>query len=218
MDTINFIKTQSKPQSIFPIQKTLGLLGIWLILFSASSIFLAYFPIAQKEISYRLNSLPSVSLPEKTSRNIAIKPVNTDFGLVISKIGVNTSVTPNVDLNDQVRAETILEKNVAHALGSSLPGQKGTTFLYGHSAFLNILGSEQNSVFYLLDKLEKGDEVDLFYNGYRYLYSVTDTKITEPEDISFLLNGKEQLVLQTCWPLGTNLKRFVVIAKPIKDI
>jgi sortase A len=231
MDSINFIRDYPRQTSSLDRQKIFSLFGIWLLLFSISSIVIAFLPLAQKEINYRLNNLPSITLPrislpkqtikkvvDKPVNSLVIKPVNTDFGIVIPKIEVNSTVTPNVDLNDEIQAEPILEKSVAHALGSSFPGQKGTIFLYGHSSFLDVLGNGQNSVFYLLEKLEKGDEVDLFFNNYRYLYKVTDTKVTEPEDISFLVSGKEQLVLQTCWPLGTTLKRFVVIAQPIKDV
>jgi len=218
MQTINFIKTQPRPGYNLPIKKILGLIAVWLVLFSASSLFIAYFPILQKEINYRLNRLPKIVINKTELKKISTTPVNTDFSIVIPKISVNSNVASNVDLNNKDKAELILEKNVGHALGSALPGQKGTVYLYGHSAFLNILGSEQNSVFYLLDKLEAGDEIEVFYNDYRYFYQVLEAKVTEASDVSFLLSGKEQLVLQTCWPLGTNLKRFVVIAQPLKNV
>jgi len=200
----------------FPIKKVLGLVAVWLVLFSASSLFIAYLPILQKEIDYRLNRLPGIVINKTETKKISTTPVNTDFTIVIPKINVNSNIVSNVDLNNKDKAELILKKNIGHALGSALPGQKGTVYLYGHSAFMDIFGSEQNSVFYLLDKLEAGDEIEVFYNGYRYFYLVSEAKVTEASDVSFLLSGKEQLVLQTCWPLGTDLKRFVVIAKPIK--
>ena len=64
--------------------------------------------------------------------------------------------------------------------------------------------------------MEAGDKVVVFFGGRRFDYVVADTKITEPEDISyFTMETPEQiLVLQTCYPPGTTWKRLLVIAKP----
>jgi sortase A len=65
-----------------------------------------------------------------------------------------------------------------------------------------------------LGKLEKGDEVNIFYKGQRFVYKVIDKKIVDPEQVEYLTRktNKEFLTLQTCWPPGTTLKRLLVFA------
>ena len=89
--------------------------------------------------------------------------------------------------------------------------------MFAHSTdnFWNI--GRYNAIFYLLKELEKGDEIDIFYNGRRYIYQVSEKQIVDPAQVEFINQPTvtEQLTLQTCWPPGTTFKRLIVIAKPI---
>ena len=133
---------------------------------------------------------------------------NTQNLLLIPKIGVKI---PIVEGND----ESTLNKGAWRLPETSFPDKGSNTAIAGHRWKYR---PPSEKTFYLLDKLEAGDEIEVFYNDYRYFYQVLEAKVTEASDVSFLLSGKEQLVLQTCWPLGTNLKRFVVIAQPLKNV
>lgn len=148
-----------------------------------------------------------------------IRPVDSQFGIVIPKIDANANIISNVSVIDKARYLDTLQKGVAHAQGTAFPGEGGHIFLFAHSTdnFWNV--GRYNAVFYLLYKLETGDEVNLFYKGQRYKYIVDTSKIVSPSDVQYLTRKtkKETLTLQTCWPPGTTLKRLLVFAKPISN-
>jgi len=144
-------------------------------------------------------------------------PVDADFGIVIPKIGVNAKVIANVSPEIPQEFSRALKKGVAHAAGTSLPNQDGLVFIFGHSTDYAWNVSRYNAIFYQIKDLEIGDEINLFYQGRRYFYKVTEKRIVAAKDTSFL-KGKsdnKELILQTCWPPGTTKERLLVFAKPI---
>lgn len=144
-----------------------------------------------------------------------IKPVSTDYGVVIEKINANAKVVPDVDPASEREYMQALTAGVAAAKGSTLPGEPGNLYIFSHStdAPWNII--RLNAVFYLLRELENGDRVVVFYQGKRYDYIVFDKQVVKDDDLSYLLNRYDVpvLTLQTCDPPGTILNRLVVRAK-----
>lgn len=148
----------------------------------------------------------------QTKKVEVLVPDDPNFSLVIPKIGANARVVQNVDPANEPEYLEALKNGIAHARGTSFPGQGGNIFLFAHSTdYIWNIGS-YNAVFYLLYKLETGDEVNVFYQGKRYKYEVTEKAIIEPEQVEYLTRNpdEETLTLQTCWPPGTTLKRMVV--------
>lgn len=141
-------------------------------------------------------------------------PVDPQFSIVVPKIAANARILANIDAADEKIYLPALQKGVAHAAGTTFPGEGGHIFLFAHSTdyFWNV--GYYNAVFYLLSKLEKGDEVNLFYQGKRYVYRVVGKEIVDPSRVDFLTrkSNREFLTLQTCWPPGTTLKRLLVFA------
>ena len=150
-----------------------------------------------------------------TASESVIKPVSTEYGIVIEKINANALVVPGVDPGDEKQYSEALSKGVAAAKGSTNPGEPGNLYIFSHStdAPWNII--RFNAVFYLLRELEKGDKIIVFYNNRRYDYFVFDKTVVNPTDISFLVNryDKPVLTLQTCDPPGTVLNRLIVRAQ-----
>src|SRR3989344_544439 len=146
-------------------------------------------------------------------------PKDPEFSVVIPKIGANAKILANVDAADEKVYLDALNKGVAHAVGTKFPGESGHIFLFAHSTdyFWNV--GTYNAIFYLLNKLTKGDEVDLFYQGQRYVYKVVDSVIADPAQVQYLTrkSNKEFLTLQTCWPPGTTLKRLLVFATRVVE-
>lgn len=151
---------------------------------------------------------------EIESGNI-IRPVSTDYGLVIEKINANAKIIANVDPGSEKAYTDALKEGIAEASGSTLPGEDGNLFLFSHStdAPWNII--RYNAIFYLLRELESGDRVIVFYKGRRFDYIVFDKTTTSPSDITFLTNRYDRpvLTMQTCDPPGTVLNRLIVRAK-----
>lgn len=147
-----------------------------------------------------------------------LTPKDTDFGIVIPKIGANEKVFANINAGSESEFLDVLQHGVAHAQGSVFPGMQGNIYLFAHSAdnFWDV--GRYNAVFYLLKDLLPGDAISVFFEGRRHNYTVDSSLIVDPENVSYLMGsqqaGKEQLILQTCWPPGTTWKRLLVIAKP----
>lgn len=145
-------------------------------------------------------------------------PKDTQFSILIPKIGANSKVFPNVDSAKQNEFLPILQKGVAHAKGTVFPGMTGNIYLFAHSTdnFWDV--GRYNAVFYLLKDLTPGDDIVIFFDNKRFNYVVSESKIVDNSDISTLVKSQEQgsetLILQTCWPPGTTWKRLLVLAKP----
>jgi len=227
----------------FLIMRTVG---NFLVLFALYGVIATFAPITLAQIGYYYRSYTGVeyrvendliirSYDENTSNPIAkllneaqpteqrLNPASTDFGIVIPKIGANSNVVANVPAWDEKAYQDALQIGVAHAAGTALPGVKEgnrKTYLFAHSTdnWWNI--NRYNAVFFLLKELKVGDEIDIFYNGRRYVYETVETKVVEADEVAYLVepSDEEILVLQTCWPPGTTLKRLLVIAKPIANL
>lgn len=151
-------------------------------------------------------------------REEILYPQDPSFSVIIPKIGANEKITPNVDPDNEQEYLEVLSHSIAHAKGTAFPGIDGTTYLFAHSTdnFWDV--GRYNAVFYLLNKMENGDDVVLFFGGKRYNYKVYDTKIVDSSDTHFIdgaLGQGERVILQTCWPPGTAWKRLLIFAKPI---
>ena len=143
-----------------------------------------------------------------------LAPEDPNFSVIIPKIGANSKVLSNIDASNEKIYLDALNKGVAQAAGTAYPGEGGHIFLFAHSTdyFWNV--GTYNAVFYILYKLEKGNEIDLFYKGQRYVYKVVGKEVVNPDQVQYLTRktNREFLTLQTCWPLGTTLKRLLVFA------
>jgi len=151
-----------------------------------------------------------------------IVPKATQFSIVIPKINANANVIPNVDPGNEPEFQDALQNGVAHAKGTVFPGHKGNIYLFAHSTdnWWNV--GRYNAVFYLLKDVSIGDAAIVYFENVRHNYVVTDSKIVDPTDVSYLVDSQkspdETLILQTCWPPGTTWKRLLVFAKPVRDV
>ena len=175
------------------------ILGFGLLIF-------IYWPVAKVEVNYRVGT-----------SQVELQPVDTDFGIVIPKIGANAKVIAKVDPYNSLVYQRALTQGVAHAKTSSLPGQPGNVFIFSHSSVNFYEASRYNSIFYLLNKLEPGDEIRVYYQGQPVTYRVSETKIVSSSAVNYLQagTGEPSLTLMTCWPAGTTYKRLIIIARPV---
>lgn len=112
-----------------------------------------------------------------------------------------------------------LEDFIGHYKGSSLPGEKGNSFIYGHSVlpwFFN--PKNYKTIFSTLGDLEEGDIFTIKYNNKEYKYKVEKKDVLYPDKINPLEEWKPKYLndstvsLMTCWPAGTKTKRLIVNA------
>lgn len=184
--------------------------GVFLIVIAGVLAFFTFRSVIGEEIKYAV----SKTVNEKKQETIV--PVNPNFSIMIPKLGANAPVISNVDPYNESEYQLQLTKGVAHARGSSLPNQKGTVFLFAHSAQDFYKASEYNAVFYLLYKLQAGDSITLYFDKKPVNYLVRELSYVEESEIKYLTENTadDRLILMTCWPPGTTLKRLLVIAEP----
>lgn len=219
--------------SHFKLVLTVRFLGYFLFITGILGLVFTFGPLAQVEGAYRIDllfgikhTIPNIITSDTQNGGVAnfgsvssegevIRPVSTDFGIVIEKINANSKVVANVNPADEKQYLKALSEGVAHAAGTSFPGDKGNIYLFSHSTDAPWNAIRYNAVFYLLRELESGDKIVMLYQGRRYDYIVFDKNIVEPNDVSYLTNtyDKSVLTLQTCDPPGTLFKRLVVRAK-----
>ncbi len=200
-------------------RRLLSDLGSFLILLSLGLILFTFFPAAKEEVKYKVEHALNVKYSlEPKAGEVKLTPPNTDFSVVIPKIAATAPIIDGVDSQDPKSYLPALLRGVAHAKGTMYPQDAGNVYLFAHStdAFYNV--GRYNAVFYLIGKLENGDEIDVFYKGQKIKYQVYDKKVVEPNDIKYLgdLGVGKTLTLQTCYPPGTTLKRLVVLARQVE--
>lgn len=183
--------------------------GITLLIFGIILSCLIFFPIFKEETKYAFRNSAQL-----------IKPVDTNFGIVIPKILANAKVIDKVDPFNSLEYQIALTNGVAHAQGTAYPGHAGNNFIFAHSSANWFEANRYNSVFYLANKLVKGDEIDLYYKNDKYVYTIFEKKIVEASEISYLnpqntqdLLNTSVLTLMTCYPPGTSFKRLIIRAK-----
>jgi LPXTG-site transpeptidase (sortase) family protein len=218
------VKIRSKNGIIFNnpsgYRKYVFYIGTLVFLMAIGYLVYLYWPLTRSIIVYNNNKSATTTEVIDIKREIETKVSVEEFSIKIPKIGAFAKVETNVSPFDKKEYLPILEQDlVAHAKNTSLPGQKDRTmYLFAHSTSQGVQMVRKNSVFYLLGELMENDPIFINYNGKVYGYRVYSQKIVDANEIEYLNyqeNGKEILILQTCWPLGTDWKRLLIFAERI---
>jgi sortase A len=176
---------------------------------SFALLLATFWPVILEELGYGAKQILAQPIRE-------IEPVDTEFGIIIPKLGANAKVIANVDPFNSRAYQSALTRGVAHAKGTGVPGNAGNIFLFSHSSVNFYEATRYNSIFYLLTKLESGDEIVLYYEGEKYTYTVRSKRTVPATSVQYLKamgEDRETLTLMTCWPPGTTFKRLLVIAE-----
>jgi len=149
-------------------------------------------------------------------------PVNVgpEAKLIIPKINVEVPVDYGVNNLSEASIQNSLRDGATHYNlpgANAVPGQKGNTVILGHSSNDIFNQGAYKFVFVQLDRLQPGDVFYLHYNGVRYIYRMTSSKVIDPTEVSALQlgNDKPMATLITCTPPGTALKRLLIFAEQI---
>lgn len=128
--------------------------------------------------------------------------------LIIPQIGVNINIVEGQD-------ESVLSQGAWRRPNSSTPDKGGNTVITGHR-FHYI--PPNNKTFYNLDKLEEGSKIFIYWEDDRYIYTVYDTFLVDPDRLD--IEGPREgniLTLYTCHPLWSADKRLVILSELDKD-
>ena len=211
------------------IYHSLRTFGIGLVAFAIAGVLFTFWPILKEEVAYLnrpnepvsgFGELISEALAQKADevkKETTVLGLNSYFSLNIPKIGAKADIIPNVDAGNFDEYSQALKEGIAHAKGSNFPGQGKTIYFFSHSTDSPLNFSRFNAIFYLLGKLEKGDRISVYFLDQKYIYQVSQKIIAQANDTSWLKDSGEgeQLILQTCDPPGTSIRRLLVIAVPV---
>ncbi len=140
--------------------------------------------------------------------------------ILIPKIGVDAPIV-YIRESNEAAFQKALENGVVHFPGTAKPGQPGNVYIFGHSSDYAWRAGDFKYVFANLPNLKVGDEVTVTDGeGTPFRYRIRETKVVLPKDLSVLDQGdgsESLLTVQTSYPIGTALRRFLVIGELVQE-
>lgn len=158
--------------------------------------------------------LPFISLflPIPQSEN---STTDSSYTITIPKINALAPIIENVDPWNPRDYEKKLKEGVGQAKGFATIGEKGTIFMFAHSSLPPWEMTRANTSFLRLNELNINDDIRINKQGQLHIYKVTKKIEVWPNEVQIIKNEtKDQLILQTCTPIGTDLKRLLIFAEP----
>lgn len=155
--------------------------------------------------------VPTVTPPAPAM--ISPASVTAKNSISISKININAPIIQVSSANERTILNA-LRGGVVFYPGSAYPGQNGSTIIVGHSSS-NPPWTRYSAIFSLLNKLAPGDLVHISFGGKEYNYQV---KAIEKGSVQHLLDSGlgGDLILSSCWPVGTDRGRIMVVANLVQ--
>lgn len=140
-----------------------------------------------------------------------------DFAITIPSLGIrDLQVSHPEDPQSKEGQLAPLQGGVGHLY--SYPGRGGKIMIYGHSSGYSWDVSEYTKIFQQVNKLKKGEKVFITFNGNLYEYEVTGQQKIAPNDKTPFSGDGEELILYTCWPVGSNKSRLIIRAVPVETV
>jgi len=214
VDSVGFDPKQIKdPPRKSKLSKTVGFFSNVFLVLLFSAIIFGTINFPAYLLIYRYKTNPESIAQAGPVSETPVKQLG-DNNLIISKIGVNAPINWDTGSSDVM---PVLEEKLVHLAGSGKPGEGKNVFITGHSSNYWWREGSLNTVFALLPELQEKDEIVITHHGKIYRYEVAETKeVTPRQTRDYLSSDKEELTLMTCVPVGTNLRRLLVIARPVE--
>lgn len=229
---LNFFRVVPKSRKV-RIKKSKGLIFSnpsghrKMIFYIANMLFLGaiiygsylYTPLLSAVYKYKFSKSEANIVP--ATKVIEEENQSTEYTIQIPKIFAYTQVIENVSPFDKAEYDRVLKNNVvAQAKGSDKPGSGigNSIYIFAHSTNNDLGMVRNNAVFYLLGELQENDFIFLNFLGKEIKYRVFDKKIVSAQDLKYLDyhdENREMLILQTCWPIGTDWNRLLILAQRI---
>jgi LPXTG-site transpeptidase (sortase) family protein len=141
--------------------------------------------------------------------------------LIINSLGLKLPVVSSEEKTEEAY-QRALQRGVVHFPDTAKAGAFGNVYIFGHSSDYTWARGDYKTAFALLPRIAIGAEIILSDNrGNPHIYKVVETKVVDPDDLSVLDQRqykKRLLTLQTSYPIGTALRRFIVVAELTSDL
>lgn len=155
-------------------------------------------------------------------------PQSTPISISVthSKIQPNILIIDSLDIRaplqyptttGETASQAALNNGVAHYPGTANPGQVGNCYIFGHSSNYIWIKNPYKTIFATLPSIKIGADVIVSDpQGAAYAYQVTASYMVAANDTKVLsqqTGGQKILTLQTSYPVGTALARWIVVAR-----
>lgn len=146
------------------------------------------------------------------------KPLETDEPnrLIITERGIQAPIVYVNEANEDI-FQNALASGVVHYPGTAHPGERGNPYIFGHSSDYFWKPGDYKTVLAPLIDIPLDTEVRITNDaGELFIYRVIETKIVGPHDVTVLDQQNYErylLTLQTSYPIGTALKRFIAVCE-----
>lgn len=135
-------------------------------------------------------------------------------------IVVNESMEP-VDFA-KANFDKELEEWIVKYPTTPAPGEEGNTLLFGHTSYVVRKTNPYWTIFKDLAKLRDSTLIQILREGKLYEYKVIDLFVVSPKQVNaqymtYQNAGGSYITLMWCYPLGTDNKRIMVVAKLITE-
>lgn len=204
-------KKVRKSRHFVPIVSALGVMLIFAFLQYNRVIF------ANVEAYVSPGNLESSALIVDPNSSQSVGP---DPKLIIPKIAVDVPIIWDANAANQDSLNAAMDRGVVwfNIRGANAkPGEIGNFVVSGHSSNDWLDSGDYKFIFARLEQMREGDTVYVNYEGLRYTYEITGSKVVKPNDVDSLRfpTSEPMITLITCTPLGTALNRLLVFAKQI---
>ena len=182
---------------------------LFLILAVATAWMIFNFDYFRKNVEFELQG-------EKPTRQISVRENMEPDMLIVPSLNISVPVKYAPEANED-KFQTLLIDGVVHYPGTAKIGEVGNVYIFGHSSDNVWSKGHYKTVFALLPKMQVGQKIYISNSqGEKFVYQVIETRVVAKDDLSVLsqeTEGRRLLTLQTSYPVGTSLKRYVVVAK-----
>lgn len=190
------------------------------VLLLAGLLVLLNAPYFIKQIIYQFSSHPKTELSQEVQQVDVSKPEMGEANrLTIPSLNINAPIRYVDEVNEEV-FQRALQDGVVHYPGTAAIGQPGNVYLFGHSSDFVFAPGNYKTVFALLPRIQNEAEIVVTdTNGQVYRYAVTGQFVVNNDETQVLDqkgNVEKLLTLQTSYPIGTALQRYIVTAKLVK--
>ena len=185
-------------------------LGFMIMAAAYAALNFDYF---RKQVSYEFSKNDYATTTADTIR----EKMEPDT-VIVPSLNIKAPIKYAAEVNEDKFQELLID-GVVHYPGTADIGKPGNAYIFGHSSDNAWSKGKYKTVFALLPKIKIGDEmVASDREGNKFVYKVIDARVVAKNDTSVLAqdNSKKLLTLQTSYPVGTSLKRFVAVGELVK--
>ncbi len=152
--------------------------------------------------------------PNLSPQNLTDQAIDETKNKIVSSYEITI---PSLKINNAFVSTTDydLSDHLVQYFGTALPGEKGTSVVFGHSTIPSWFDpTDYKTIFATLHTIKSGDEIFVKVGDKEYKYKVFSMVVTTPDDVNILSQSYDNsyLTLVTCTPPGTIWKRLVVRA------